>query len=359
MSLVVVRCPACLGASRVETDALGQMVACPRCQVPFVAAEEVVPTIQPIPRSTPARPSTVASQPRRRPNYREEPPEPELTPPPIEVPTIPDPEHDPHLPPVAGLPVSVLVGLSLLPFAIPLLWWGAPIIIGQDAALSLAVPTSLAIAASALCLGVVYTIDWTASTRVKGVLMLVSLAYLSGAGLFFLKKDWIERLRDFGAQKATWLPTKSPEGRFQVNMPGIALKTEDQPLLPLVRMTVGMQVKYRPDADMDAYGYLVASGRFGQLGKEADDDWFEAIGVNLVKENGPPVVQPLKVKYQNYTGREWQFQISDETYRFVRIFVIEGRVYYLSVEGRHLTATDEYAEYASRFFNSFQPKVTD
>ena len=47
MSLVVVRCPGCLGASRVTADALGQMVACPRCDVPFVAAEEVVPTVQP------------------------------------------------------------------------------------------------------------------------------------------------------------------------------------------------------------------------------------------------------------------------------------------------------------------------
>ena len=94
--------------------------------------------------------------------------------------------------------MSVLVGLALLPFAIPLLWLVAPLITGQEAALSLAVPISLAVAASALCLGVVYTIDWTATTRIKGVLMLVGLAYLSSAGLYFLKKDMMDRVQDLG-----------------------------------------------------------------------------------------------------------------------------------------------------------------
>ena len=41
MSLAVVRCPACQGESRVAVDSLGHMVGCPRCEVPFIAEEEI------------------------------------------------------------------------------------------------------------------------------------------------------------------------------------------------------------------------------------------------------------------------------------------------------------------------------
>jgi hypothetical protein len=356
MSLVVVRCPGCLGESRVEADALGQMVACPRCQLPFIAAEEIIPTIQPKSRSrtTSANRSAAANPvapPRRRPQRARTLSEQEL---PGDEPKVPDPEHDPHLPPVAGLPVSVLVGLALLPFGIPLLWWAAPVVTGKDATLSLAVPISLAIAASTLCLGVVYTIDWTAATRIKGVLMLVGLAYLSATGLFFLKKDLVERFRAWGGQKIHWQRVDSPEGRFAIKMPGRPIKAEDQPLLPKARMTAAQRVSYRPDTDADEYTYLVASGKLGAE-ERADDAWFAAIDHELTKQYGEPIAPARAVQHEGHLGREWQFK-KDLRYRFVRVFVIEGRVYYLSAEGPNLSATDELAD---SFFKSFSHNVKD
>jgi hypothetical protein len=253
------------------------------------------------------------------------------------------------LPPVAGLPVSVLVGLSLLPLAIPLLWWAAPVVTGQPPALSLAVPISLAFAASALGLGVVYTIDWTAATRVKGVLMLVGLAYLSAAGLFFLKKDLIDQVRAWGARKAAWQYANLDDGRFQVLLPGPPEQAEDQPLLPVVRMTAARRAAYQADEDEPRYDYLAAYGKVGR-GVKPDDDWFDAVGQALAKGRGELLAKKA-IAVRAHPGREWQFKKDDTSY-FVRVYVVEGRVYYLSAEGPRLDAGDELV---SRFFNSFDP----
>src|SRR5439155_23835406 len=128
----------------------------------------------------------------------------------------PDP-HDPPPPHSSGLPASVLVGLALLPFAIPLLWLMGPTVLGQQPALSLAAPASLALSASILCLAVVYTVDWTPSTRVKGVLMLVGLSYFAGLSLYFLKSEMVDRVRVFFGAEREWEDFRGPEG-YQLRM---------------------------------------------------------------------------------------------------------------------------------------------
>jgi hypothetical protein len=160
----------------VPPEALGQMVGCPRCQAPFVATPDDGPPAPTRAKRPPARPP--APPVRRDPDRAEPRPRPAaaipIAPPrtdPADGPPAteaPDPEHDPHTPVPGGLPFSVLVGFALMPFAIPLLWLLGPLVTGFEPALSPAVPVSLAIAAAALCLGVVYTIDWTAVTRIKG-----------------------------------------------------------------------------------------------------------------------------------------------------------------------------------------------
>jgi hypothetical protein len=247
----------------------------------------------------------------------------------------------------------VLVGLSLLPFAIPLLWWAAPVVTGQKPALSLAVPVSLAFAARALGLGVVYTIDWTGKTRVKGVLMLVGLAYLTAAGLFFLKKDLVDRVRAWGAKKVSWQYASLDEGRFRVLMPGAPREAEEQPLLPVVRMAAARHVAYRAEEDEPECDYLAAFGNIGR-GVKADDDWFEAVGRALAKERGE-LLAKKSVTARTYPGREWRFKKGDKSY-FVRVFVVEGRVYYLSAEGERLDAGDDLV---LRFFQSFEPKLKE
>ena len=43
----------------------------------------------------------------------------------------------------------------------------------------------------------IYTVDWTPTTRIKGVLMLVGLSYFTAFSLYFLKKEMVERVKRF------------------------------------------------------------------------------------------------------------------------------------------------------------------
>jgi hypothetical protein len=355
MSLAVVQCPACRGASRVSLEAIGQMVSCPRCQSPFVA-EEDIPVVQPVsrPRQAPA-PAVPTAPPRRRRRPRPVEDEPEPTPRPsgpLTAEEVPDPEHDPHARPVAGLPVSVLVGLALLPFGIPLIWRVAPFLTGQEAALSLAVPLSLAIAASALCLGVVYTIDWTASTRIKGVLMLVALAYLTAAGLYFLKKDLMDRVRAWGGDPNQWSYVPLKEGNCQVKMPGRSWEDKEQPLPGVVKMADVRGARFVTDfQEGPRYEYRFAVSKPDPVAIRPDDAWFARVGDKL-KETGKLVGEPERITHQDAPGRQWTFELGEPgAVRIVRVYVIKSRVYYLSAEGPKLK--DDFEEYGEPFFGNF------
>lgn len=358
MSLAVVRCPACRGASRVSVEALGHMVGCPRCQVPFVAEEEIQ-VVQPVARASKPKPPARAAVPVAPPRRLSAPLEyaPAADAPGEAVPVIPDPEHDPHLPPVAGLPVSVLVGLALLPFGIPMVWRVAPLLTGLESALSLAVPIALAVAAAALCLGVVYTIDWTAATRIKGVLMLVGLAYLSAAGLFFLKKDMMDRVRNWGDDPTAW-PTefvKTNDYDFQFRLPPQpereAPNLGPKPSLPLVTVDDARHATYAPEFQGE-YRYLVAWGKPADAAVKPTDDWFARVRAQLDAE-GATVAgeQSLEHGGQADVGRQWTLTFADDTVRVVRVYVFKGRVYYLSAAGPKLAPDDD--TFAKPFFESF------
>ena len=379
MSLAVVRCPACEGASHVASDAIGQMVGCPHCQSPFVAAEDAPEAPLPSragskpPRGRPARteprPAAVIpiAPPRQSRNEppRESPREPQSGSEPVLVTEVTDPEHDPHTPSVGGLPASVLVGFALMPFGIPLLWFVGPLLTGKEASLSIAVPVSLAVAAAALCLGVVYTIDWTAATRIKGVLMLVGLAYLTAAGLYFLKKDLMDRIQGFFRQSNEWGWVHARDGRWRVKMPRPAWPDEQRPLTVLGPESEARWARYVPESQPEQnyeYWFIVgapdpdareiSSGGFGLVREQT---WFACVGEQLKGKGGELVtVEPITYPPSlEANGRQWTFKIENgKTFRIVRVFAIKGRVYYLSAEGPGLTPDDE--ELAKPFFNSFE-----
>jgi hypothetical protein len=348
MSLAVVRCPGCRGPSRVAVDAIGQMVACPRCDAPFVAVEEAQ-VVSPGPRA-PAAERPVSARPvaprRRRPppEERDEP-----QPPPEPAEPVHDPEHDPHHVPTK-LPVSVNVGLALLPFGIPLLWLVTPLLTGQKAALSLAVPVSLAVAAAALCLGVVKTIDWTAATRIKGVFMLVGLSYLSAAGLYFLKKDLMDQAQGVFSPTKDWEPAK-PDKDSTIRMPPTRDEAKTQPL-PGVKMAgvqAGQQIEFQGD-----YHYLALSGK-PATPPDKPDEWFAKVREHLEGSFGKAVKErTLKHRERpEFPGREWTFQTKRgnvHNVRIVQVYVIDGRVYYLSAEGPNL---DREEDLAAVFFGTF------
>src|SRR5262245_27688869 len=143
---VVIRCPKCRAAARVGPEVVGRLVACPGCAVEFVAVVEVAVVARPAaPRPEdrdPAERSLRGKVGARRPL-------------PVAVPVDPDDgtavvaELYPEQP--GGLPLSVMIGLALLPFMIPLVWLLAPAVVGWPPALTAAAPVALAVAASALC----------------------------------------------------------------------------------------------------------------------------------------------------------------------------------------------------------------
>jgi hypothetical protein len=236
-----------------------------------------------------------------------------------------------------------------LPFVVPLLWVIAPQVVGQPPMLSLATPIALAVAASALCLAVVYTIDWSPTTRVKGVLMLVGLSYFTGLSLYFLKKEMVDKARSFVGPERNLVEFRPPGRDYKVNMPPAPQSVNAQPLpkwdlkcysashkqfavpMPMV-FTVGTAQDLKP----------------AQLGDE--EQWFAAIEKSLAAGGaGEPLVAatPLERLEGTGPGREYHFRIGPRT-RIVRVYRAPGRLYYLSVEGGNL---DE--DLVEDFFDSF------
>src|SRR5437763_399887 len=71
----------------------------------------------------------------------------------------------------------------------------------------------------AVGLAVVFTVDWTPATRIKGVLMLVGLSYFGGLSLYFLKKDMVDRAQEFLSLPSRWHQFEDPKGKYRVRLP--------------------------------------------------------------------------------------------------------------------------------------------
>jgi hypothetical protein len=342
---LVVRCPACRGIAGVDAAARGHTVRCPRCDAAFMAVPEA---------------ELVVGRPKRNPTlptHRHRPVEPELPQlqPPDDVSSSPDTDHDPHRHPTGGLPASVLIGLALLPFAIPILWLTAPALFGQPPMLSVAVPLAIAVSASILSLAVIYTIDWSPAVRIKGVLMLLGLAYFVSVSLYFLKKEMVEKVKSiFQPAWITFTPPSSP-GVYTVRMPQTPSKDVNHQPVP------GISLECYTLSHNDMMGrfvFFIGSGtpQGGANDPEpGKDKWFESTTNRIIVESGgqlDPGHEMQKVDGpQNCLGREFVINLRNGRDRIVRVFVIDGQVYYLSIEGIGLTGEDKFTK---RFFGSFK-----
>ncbi|HJZ54267.1 MAG TPA: hypothetical protein VKE74_04885 [Gemmataceae bacterium] len=358
----VVRCPSCRGASRVAPEAVGLLVACPRCSNSFVAVEEAMPVAPPSPPPLPAprprlrrRPDPLdrpgADRPGgERPDHSaHRPARTRRTAEPVTPPNAhPSADGHPHADPVARLPVSVLIGLALLPFAIPLLWVIAPLMLGQPPVLSLATPIALAVAVSALCLAVVYTIDWSPATRVKGVLILVGLAYFAGLSLYFLKKEMVDGVRQALGPGKDLKPFRPPGGDYTVRMPGKPIPADNLRPLDGWKLTC-YKASYK--AFPTEVVFVVGSGDDPNPARAGDEDaWFATVRKALTQGGGQLRTEtPIRLDARDMRGRQWEFQVGPNT-RVVRVYRAEGKVYYLSAEGPNLDPKDDPA---STFFESF------
>jgi hypothetical protein len=254
----------------------------------------------------------------------------------------------------------VLIGLALLPFAIPILWLIAPVVIGEEPVLSVATPAALSIAASVLCLAVIYTIDWTPATRVKGVLMLVCLAYFAAVGLYFLKKEMVDRIQKAtGLSEATnWQVFDAHPGGYRVKMPTPREAVKDQreqPFPATVHIDCYKSLHRMPF--LDPYVFVVGSTPThqpvrakGDGPKPGTDEWFDRLADEIENKSGGRVHGVRQVEHQGYKGREVEIHFGEGKARFVRVFLIKGRLYYLSAEGVGLHPDEDPA---SVFFESF------
>ena len=358
MGPAVVRCTTCRGASQVERDAIGLTVQCPRCDATFIAIEEAQ-AVSPSPRTSRNPTLPLLDHPRsraRRPEHsrRRRVREPERE----RAPVIDHQDHDPHREPAGSLPASVLIGLALLPFAIPILWLVAPAVTGVQPAMTIATPLALALSASILCLAVIYTVDWTPATRIKGVLMLVCLAYFGALSLYFLKKDLVDKARHFIGKddEVQWKQLQTEDFAIIMPSPVEPVEEGDRPIQSI-------QLKYRAaecgQAILGEYRFVAGSGRVAAEDakdpKPGTDEWFQQIVDESVRRSGGKLAfnGARSIQYRDFfPGREFEIMLPDNAgTRIVRLYLVRGHLYYLSAQGIVMNPNDSFGR---TFFGSFQ-----
>jgi hypothetical protein len=251
----------------------------------------------------------------------------------------------------AGRPTSFLLGLTLLPFGLPFLWYLASRVTNAEPIFSVLVAVAVSACAAGLGLGVALTRDWSSGTRVKVILALGLLTYGTGGFFFFIKKDWVEVLRkQIGRGEVQWRQFDGPT--FRVQMPG---KTEqaDSPL-PDWTLDAVRVLDHNQEGAKDLF--LVAYGQFPKdLRALAGDAWFEKVKPLVAPANGVQLIEEKAVTLdQIYPGREYRLVLADGgTNRIVRVFRVRNFAYLLLVEGAFLPVdhTD-----VNKFFGTFTLK---
>jgi hypothetical protein len=274
---------------------------------------------------------------------------------------VAEPNHDPHLIQSRPLPASVLIGLALLPFAIPILWLIAPVVTGVAPAMSIATPAALAVSASILCLAVIYTVDWTPATRIKGVLMLVGLAYFGAGSLYFLKREMVGRFQRFAGleERIPWRPFGTAD--YKIELPG-RVQALDENDRPIASLKLSYHTATSDQRLTGRYQFVCGSLRLGnQDGGNGNEPgtaaWFAGIVREVVdRSGGRRLGDPEELSHNaNQLGRQFLIHFPDQqAFRLVRIYVIHQTVYYLSVEGSNVDSEDAIVIH---FFDSFQPSV--
>lgn len=365
MAFVVVRCTGCRGPARVASGALGAPVECPRCRVEFQAVEEaalVVPGTGWVPPNPPPPlpwrgPSSPTGRSDDEDDDGDESDESDLDDSHEEAASAHDHKHDPAGGADGPIPASVFIGLALLPFLVPIVWSVAAVVFPKQPVLTVATPLALAAAMSVLCLAVISTIDWRPATRVKGVLLLVVLSYVAGAGLYFLTKDMANRVRRFTGNEHPFVTDAPKDGGFQVKVPHRG--TELKPPSPLTGVPLVCRQAVHAPGIQDQYLFVYgstpkpAANVKPQVPPVGSDPWFEAVTAELFKDAGQRPHDSRHLDYGGQTvGREVELHPDGKKVRVVRIYVIDGRVYYLAVEHSDLDHRDD--ELAQEFFESFE-----
>lgn len=292
--------------SRVPEMALGKMAICPSCRREFIIRIHV-PTVQP-----------------------------------VVIPVVHPPEHRPHQ------PIGLLVGLAISSFLVPLMWLLLKALGKAPPVFTLGLPLSIAIAATGLGIGVAWARDWSFSTRLKAILMLLGLAWGLAATFYFLKAEWVEAIRrDLGLPLGPWQEFKPPSKAYRVFMPG---RPRHEPVEIVKGWTI--DVHRFADREKQSYAFCVGDGKptEAEVG-HTDDQFFEAAkqGALAAAANGT-LTGERPLSQQGQPGREYTFKLADQaTNRTLRIYRVGTRAVVAMVEGAFLPPD---AKEVRKFFDS-------
>lgn len=326
MGKVRLNCAVCGEGWLVERWKLGRSLSCPHCGSTYRRAE-VAPALGPAGVS-PSQVSTTGGD---------------------IFPTADWDLHEAELSPAGGLPATVIIGLALLPYGVPIFWLLGPILTGTVPPVSIATPLALAVSTSILCLSVIYTVDWSAETRLKGVFILILLSYFGGITLFFTEKATLERLYRLG-KKTEWQefqPDKGPLYRLKV--PASPEEIPDQPL-KLAEMHC---YQARVPQDLLGWQFYVMGAGTPKPHPEVPGTpgWFEAARKTLLEDGQKILKRQFPANNGFLKGWEWEIELVDTgRMRVVLVYVGQGKVYYLAVEGERISV--EHPD-VQRFFRSF------
>lgn len=338
---VVVRCHHCDGLSRVPESAVAHTVQCPLCARTFTANPEgSAPTVRsakPVPRpiARPAKAPIPTVYPARLLGASGQ----------LRTPTDAD-LHDPDAPKTG--PTSVLIGLALLPFGIPLFWLLAPILTGKETIFSFGLPIAIAVGISGVCLGVVFTRDWSFSTKLKGTAALLLVAYFVAGFLYFLKTEWVIALRkDLMGNTSQWISFSGEQKAYTVMMPSYPQPDREE-------LLAGWPLQLYRAADRSAHSetYIVGHGEALATARgQPDDAFFASAKQSVVATTKGTLDTDKPIMQQGYDGREFVFTLADRaSTRTVRIYRVGEQAFVVAIEGAFLPADSTELK---KFFGSF------
>jgi hypothetical protein len=168
----------------------------------------------------------------------------------------------------------------------------------------------------------------------------------------------MDRVRILGDDLKRWthVPVKEKGYDFEFSLPSRPdAKPAPKPLpLPNVS-TDGIQMASHVSEADKKYRYLVAWGKPDEKLFKPDDAWFARVRDHLVQNDaGARITGPEVLEVPGGrpgAGRQWMLTLADGSVRFVRVYVVNSRVYYLSAECEGVQPNDD--EYVTPFFASF------
>src|SRR5205814_1766007 len=139
---------------------------------------------------------------------------------------------------------------------------------------------------------------------------------------------------------ARWRPVPTPDPTYQVEMPGNPVQFR-KVFLPGWNLVAF-------ELTTDPVHYVAGSAIAANPGLD-DAAWFEEVRKAVLRESrGQPDGEPVERGDKVHPGRQWEVELPDNPRRrVVRVYRIDGRMYYLAADGPNLSADDDDVK---RFF---------